>query len=125
MNIRSFNPLDLDEMNRWYDLRGEPSIKIEMIPRLGFLVPGVAAGFLYQTDSSMALVEGFVSNPEALLWKRAKALHMILEALTSAAQGFGFKLVVGSSKRTGPVSLTLRQGFRRIGSYEMVVKEVA
>jgi len=125
VNIRSFNPLDLDEMNRWYTQRGEPAIKVEMLPRLGFLVPGVAAGFLYQTDSSMALVEGFVSNPEALLCKRVKALHLILEGLTSAARGFGFKLVVGSSKRTGPVSLTLRQGFRRIGSYEMVVKEVA
>ena len=125
MNLRAFNPLDLDEMNRWYTLRQEPSVRVEMLPRLGFIAPGVAAGFLYQTDSALALVEGLVSNPEALLCRRVKALSMILAALTEAAKDFGFKLVVGSSKRTGPVSLTLRQGFRKIGSYEMVVKEVA
>jgi hypothetical protein len=125
VNLRAFNPLDLDEMNRWYDLRGEPGVKIEMLPRLGFLAPGIAAGFLYQTDSALALVEGLVSNPEALLCKRAKALHLILGALTDAAKDFGFKLVIGSSKKTGPVALTLRQGFRKIGSFEMVVKEVA
>jgi hypothetical protein len=125
MNIRAFSHLDLDEMNDWYTQRHEPTVPVEALPSLGFLVPGVAAGFLYQTDSSLAFVEGLVSNPNARLCVRARALALILEGLVEAARGFGFKQVIGMGRASGPVKLTLRQGFRRIGSYEMVVKEVA
>lgn len=125
MNPRAFSLLDLDEMNRWYERRGEAPIPASMLPRLGLIVPGVAVGFLYQTDSSVALVEGLVTNPDAKLCDRAKALQIILEELVESARVFGFKQVIGFGASRGPVRLTLRQGFRCLGAYEMVMKEVS
>ena len=64
------------------------------LPRIGFLAPGVAAGFLYLTDApAVALCEGFVTNPAAPSGERHDALEAICGALHAAARADGRRLV--------------------------------
>jgi hypothetical protein len=78
--MRPFELSDLAELNSWYRARGDQPISIELLPPTGFIEPGVAAGFLYLTNSSLALIEGFVSNPAA----SSEARHQALSAITAA-----------------------------------------
>ena len=85
----------------------------------------MAAGFLYITDSTMGLLEGFVTNPDAPQPERSEALEKILHGLMEEASLLGVKTLVGLCGTETIVKLGLRNGFRHLGQYEMVSKEVA
>jgi len=122
--MRHFLVSDLPEMNGWYASRGKGGVSEDMLPVFGLIEPGVAAGFLYLTDSSLCLLEGFVSNPESEPMAAFMALGRIVRGLTVEAEKAGCRHVVGFTNLDGMVSVTRRQGFRANGQYEMVAREV-
>jgi hypothetical protein len=112
-------------MNGWYEAHGKPPVDFMALPAFGLIEEGLAAGFLYMTDSTLGLLEGFVTNPEAPMVERSKALERILHSLVEEAERLGVKTLVGLCAAESVVKLGLRNGFRHLGQYEMVAKEVA
>jgi len=99
-------------VTRWCSSRGVPATLLDMLPERGFIVPDVAAGFLYQTDSTMALIEGIVANPKADSRIRDDALDQVFFALFDLARDLGFELVWGFSPRPEIETRARRIGFR-------------
>lgn len=122
--MRRFVQSDLDEINTWYAARGAPSIPLSTLPEVGEIEPGVAAGFLYQTDSTLALVEGYVSNPEAPSDARNAALDGITAALIADAKALGVQQVVALCTDKGIEERAQRHGFKPIGMYAMLAKNL-
>lgn len=123
--MKRFTFNDLPEMNGWYERHGKPPVDFPSLPGFGLIEEGRAAGFLYMTDSTLGLLEGFVTNPEAPREERSAALEKILHALMDEASRLGVKTLVGLCGAETIVKLGLRNGFRHLGQYEMVAKEVA
>jgi len=120
-----FTASHLPEMNGWYERHGKPPVDFPSLPAFGLIEEGLAAGFLYMTDSTMGLLEGFVTNPDAPQPERSEALEKILHGLMEEASLLGVKTLVGLCGTETIVKLGLRNGFRHLGQYEMVSKEVA
>lgn len=123
--MRPFDPTDLPTLNSWYAAHGLQELRAGLIPLVGFIVPNVAAGFLYRTDAAeLALIEGYVTNPAATATNRSLALHAITEELLRSARNSGIRTIVGLCRTRSIKRLALKYGFAGIGHYEMVAKEI-
>lgn len=101
-----------EQVLHWMQLRGETLVP-EALPATGFIVPGVAAGFLYRTDSSIAWIDGLVASKDVPKETRSKALDEIVQALRAEARNSGFKVMMGLTQFQPVVDRALRLGFQR------------
>lgn len=123
--VRRFRPEHLAELGRWYVARGLPAPTSGVLPRVGYIVPGLAAGFLYRTDSEIALLDGFVSNPEAPPLDRGRAISRVLEALIAeVSTGAGVSHLVGLTRVRGMERLVERAGFASGDGYRLFSRKV-
>lgn len=79
--MRKFEPSDLPEINRWLQDRSLPIFELPDLPAFGLIEPGIAAGFMYLTNSRLCLIEGLVTNSKASMLTRARAARYIVEKL--------------------------------------------
>src|SRR5712692_7696099 len=63
LHMRRYESSDLAEMNEWYARRGMAPMDPAHLPTIGYIEPGVAAGFMYVTDSKLVFLENYVANP--------------------------------------------------------------
>lgn len=112
MLARRFEPGDLEEVNGWLTNRGLGCADLKMLPHNGFIVPSVAVGFLYKTDSTAAFLDFFVSNKEIPYEKRQEAFDMIAERLIARAIELGFHTVIGTTSSTGMMKRCEKFGFK-------------
>lgn len=98
MRLKRFKAENLEEVNMWHALRHMASLKSDMIPTIGYYVPGVAAGFLFRTDCSVCFLDGYISNPLTQKSERAEALDKITSALLDTAERLGYHVVVAMTQ---------------------------
>jgi sugar phosphate isomerase/epimerase len=122
--LRIFEPSDLAEINRWYVDRGFAPIELANLPKFGLIEPGVTAGFLYQTDSDFAILEGFISNPESDQKARDESLDIITEALTEMARNLGFAKVLAITSNLKIENRAMKHNFSPLGDFKMLKKEL-
>lgn len=123
--MRRFATSDIDEINGWYAARGLPRLEPWAFPSMGLVEPGVAAGFLYRTDSGLALLEGIVTNPAASASSRHAALTAIGAELVAEAKRAGIKRLLGICRDRGIAERAIaHHGMRPVGVYGLVAREV-
>lgn len=122
--IREFLPSDLPEINRWFAARGAAELELRHLPETGFISPGVAAGFLYLTDSSIALLESYVSSPSAGLKDRSRAIDAITAALLAEAKRREVSNVVAICATRGIERRAQKFGMQVIGTYAMASRRI-
>ena len=81
MNVRAFTESDLPEFNRWLALRGMLPVEYRDVGGDGFVVDGVAAGFIIETFTSRVFLEPLITNPERSAAERSEALDLVIVAL--------------------------------------------
>lgn len=107
--MRPYRTSDLPEIQSWTQARGlQTKQKPSMV---GAIEPGVAVGFLYITDSNVAIIDYFVSNPAATKEARSLALSAILESLTALARELGFELLWAVSDSENMARRGIEQGW--------------
>lgn len=93
MEIRPYKSDDYDKIKGWWESYGWPPVQPHMLSSTGMVVEDLCAGWLYQTDSSIALLEWVVGNPAADKEERGKAIDFLIETATKLAKLNGFKLM--------------------------------
>jgi hypothetical protein len=96
----------------WWTGHNWPVIPMGFLPATGFIVPGVAVGFIYSTDSDVALMEWIVSNPKATPRDVVSALSAIIKSLKEAAKENGYTAIFSFIKNEGLKTLYQRNGFK-------------
>lgn len=108
--------LDWGQMASWYEDWGLDVPEKEFFPETGYVVDEVAAGFLYKTDSGLAMVESYISNPHISKELRGKALDSITEMLIDSARICGFKFVMAVSSIEAIINRAVIHGFKECQS---------
>lgn len=125
MIAERYKPEHYAQVKGWWEAYGQPVIPEASLPKVGFIVQGLAAGFLYQTDSDLALAENFITDPVSYWADRSAALDAILEAITAYATQSGFRHVLGLTTSQAMYERCLRFGFRDNGTFQVLNFEKA
>lgn len=120
---RKYNDEDFEAIDSWYKSRGSKASK-DLLPKIGFIVPGVAAGFLMQTDTGCCILEPFIANRYTDKAERHSALDAIMRDLIYEAKTLGFSRIFGFSSNEPMIARSLKHGFVIVEESTTVVKEL-
>ena len=119
MNCRPIKQADLASINRWRHRHSQPAVDASENLDIGFIVPGVACGFLRQCEGRVGILEGICTNSLVSPAMRNKALDAIMARLTSTP---GFNRFIGYTVDSSTLQRAQRHGFRPT-NYLLLVKE--
>lgn len=93
MRVRPFNAKDMPTLKKWcykrgVDLKTEPAHE-------GFIVPGVAIGFLIETNAGAGILDSIITNPYVCSSTRNKALNSIFAYALELAETKKIKYLLG------------------------------
>lgn len=111
-------------LEAWCKARGFPPVPKVCLPKVGALSPGIAVGFLYQTDSAFAVLDTFIANPQTTAEQRSEALAAITSELINKAKMLGFKFLKAETKATTIEALARRHGFVAEVGFTCLFKEL-
>lgn len=80
------------------------------LPKLGFIVPGVAAGFIRYCEGDMSLFDSVVTNPLA----SSNTRHRALDAIMDDVKTFGGRHILGITEDAGTLERGAAHGFRKL-----------
>lgn len=113
---------DLERVQGWAAARGV-DLRPYDLPRTGF-VTDAAAGWLYRTDSGVAFLETFITNPAAPARERHRDIDEIGLALIETARLLGAKRLVSMTTHRSIGRMMVRRGFTYTGPMHVLRLEV-
>lgn len=116
MNVRFFRPdADYSMVSAWWRAWKWPVLPLDALPKTGVIVSSndieVCAGWLYQTDSSIAWLEFIISNPKYREDDRSECVDALIGTLLTLAREAGYKNVFTSTNAAALVKRYERNGF--------------
>lgn len=99
MVARTVTKRDLSSINKWLKRHGVPPSTWSDLPKIGFIIPGVAAGFIRDCENGIGMVDNFVTNSLCSKLTRNVALDTILEQLKK--QPFRYNIVATADAGLG------------------------
>ncbi len=111
MKVREFKSRDLTSINKWLKARAKNGITCQQLPRVGFVVPGVAIGFIREVEGGMGIFESLVSNPFASSALRHAAMSAIYAKVMNDAR---FERIIGFSVDNGALSRSADAGWLQL-----------
>lgn len=96
----------------WMVARDMPTFPEDVFSTSGYVVPGLAAVWLYFTNSSLATLEFLVSNPKSAKLKRRAAIDVVVERAIAEARHGGVKLLSTYAMRADVFALAERHEFK-------------
>lgn len=95
MEIRPYTKLDYVRLESWWKGHKWTPLHSDCLPETGFIVNNICAGFLYKTDSNIAILEFVIADPESDKKERDKALDCLFDTLINTAKEMGFHNIMG------------------------------
>lgn len=96
--IRPYKPEDYDLIKSWWNAHNWKEVPSSSLPSCGYIVNEVCVGFLYLTNSDMALLEWVVSDPNSDVELRNQSLDLLLAVLTEEAKLNGVKFIFTATR---------------------------
>lgn len=103
-HVRPYELTDYPTIVEWAEQYGIEQRETGL-PKTGFIVPGVAAGFIYSTDSDCCWIENVIANKDATKDEKDEALDLLVPALLQKAEEMGFRVAYAT---TNNVNLILK-----------------
>jgi len=122
--MRPIRDTDFKDIDLWMTKRKFPILDGGFYGRNGWIEEGVAAGFLTCTDTQVALMENFVTNPDAPAFKRGLALIEITKALETIAKEKGYKYAMAYSNVETIHKIAENLGYKLVAEPKIHGKEL-
>lgn len=99
-------------LKRWYEARGKETFNRHLISDLGYMVDGRVAGWLYLTNSNIAMIECIISDPGTVPSLRKESLNKLVGHLIDTAVNLGYIHIWGISKHPSIEKVAEKYGFK-------------
>jgi len=109
--IRRYEESDYEMIAEWYDSWGLAAPSKDLLPPIGLIVDDTVAGFLYNADGKLALLEGFISDPNTNLDARSQALDRLVAGLVSLAHKNGLRYAMATLHNESLIRRAKKFGF--------------
>lgn len=121
MDVCKVNREDISEIASWVAKRGLNPIPESSIPEAGFIIRGIAALFVYLTDSDIAMLEGLISNPDESAINCHHAILKLIDVAEKYARTKRKRIWVMTGKESVS-ALVEKIGYRSYGAFELYEK---
>lgn len=118
MNVRRFKQSDISSVNKWLRRHGHPTAQPDTIPAVGFIVPGVAAGFVRDCETGVGMIDSYASNSLVSSTTR----HAALDLITQEILKLPFKYFITMTADDGLVSRFKRHGLTAMPEFLWMAK---
>lgn len=118
MNARRFSSRDIESINKWLRRHGHATASVSDVPAIGFIVPGVAAGFVRDCENGVGMIDSYVTNPLCKNLTRNQALNSITRAILKT----NFRQFITMTENQGLRNRFLAHGMTPMPSYTWFVK---
>jgi len=99
LKVRYYDPTsDFETIKAWGKEYGA-DYSADQFPQCGFIVDGVAAYFLYETDSTCCWLENMIAKKDVDHITREAAFDLIIPAILDEANRLGFRVAYASTNR--------------------------
>lgn len=115
---------DHNTINLWQNAHGLARLEEHLFPSVGYIVENVAAGFLYQTDSSLCFIDGYISNPASDKAERREAFDQITDNVIRTARDHGFRNILAYTQHPEIMKRCVRYQFAPKGVYSLYSREL-
>ena len=96
MIVRRFDEKDFAQIVAWGAEWGDV-YELDQLPKVGFIVDGCGAYFVYQTDSKVCWLENLITKRDLDAGTKAIAIDLLIEAAIKEARALGFKLAYAAT----------------------------
>lgn len=120
--MRPVEASDLPEVQRWLSA-WRVEVPLDLLPPVGFIVPGVAAGWVYLAGP-LAVLEPLVANPDAPREERSAALDAVTVELVRVARERGARIVWALTMNQAVGARAQRHGFEDAGRFRLWTRDV-
>lgn len=110
-SIRRYTHRDYPMIKEWYEKRGQTAPQPAQLSDTGYIADGRVCGFLYLTNSNMAMIEGIVANPDTVPSLRRASLTKLIGCMVDTALLLGYDNVFGIGKHPSITEEAKRFGF--------------
>lgn len=121
--VRKFEKSDMEEVMGWFHSR-KIDITPDYLPEIGFIVPGICAGFIYKTDANFCIFESFISSPNTTKEEREKALRNVVTEMIEEAKRLNYKDAYGFATSQTMIRLGIEQGFRHLETCSTIIRDL-
>lgn len=122
--IRLYETNDYESMKGWYEKRGHPVPHGTFLPPVGYIEPGVAAGFLVACDNYVGIFDFYISNPDAAKELRMKAFDDITKRLFEYAEYLKIKVLKADTQIPVIKDLCRKFNFKYVGEFSTFTREI-
>lgn len=97
MQIREFDfKNDYHVICKWWRDHNWMCVPKDCLPKTGYMIDNVCAGFLYKTDSKIAWMEYIISNKDSNKDERNQGLDMLITKISDVAKESDYKILYTS-----------------------------
>ena len=106
------NELYEKQLTSWFKQWNIPESIKETLPETGFIVDGIAAIFLYETNSKMCFIECLIRDKEATEEVSNKAIDLLIKHVLRYAKEQNYKFIMSNTKYDRVVEIAEKHGFK-------------
>lgn len=122
--VRRYTLEDFNEINTWAAQRGD-SYSPELLPEIGFIIPGVAAYFLYRTDSGICFLENLIANPILTKEQRDVGINQLITIILLEAKRQGYRIAYACTDLEAIEERAERFGATITPNYKLITKQLS
>lgn len=123
--VRAYNGAqDYEQLKSWYLKRNQEVMPSQFIPWTGFIVDGVAAGFLYLTQVPIGILDNFISHPDSDPEIRDWALDKITERLVEMAKECGTEMIRCDTEIDSVANRAKKHGFQQTANLKSFFRRI-
>jgi N-acetylglutamate synthase-like GNAT family acetyltransferase len=111
MLIKNFEENDYNLLCSWWFEQGWSPVSLELLPKIGFIVNDICAGFLYINDSKICHLEWIIADPRSSKEERSTALDTLIDMLVLTAKEYGCNTVFTATKHENLIKRFKKNGF--------------
>lgn len=113
MQIKRFEESDYSLLCSWWFEHGWNPIPLDLLPKVGYIVDDICAGFLYVNNSGLCHLEWIISDPRSDKTARDKALTVLIDTLCSTAKEFNLSAIFTTSSNKILIERLKTHGFNQ------------
>lgn len=117
--VKEFVQEDYDVIRRWYAQHGKPAPPYDVLPTYGLIDTKIACGFLITTDSSVGILDFYISNPISKRSDRSYALDKITSGLIDHGKRLGLRYFQCSTQVEAIRERAKEHGFEYVGEFSL------